>query len=258
MRAIDSTGVHCGALFAAIMVAFPGPAAARITKTKPSPSARWNQGLPLTVGGGFEFQSDQEQTKYDFPLLLDYSFSEQLSLTIEPNLSKIESKSEDVRAVSGLADLETSMQWEFVSERRYRPAFTLEGLIKWPTATDPDLGTPRHDYGVGLLVSKDLAVLDLDLDVLYTSVGDRQEQNTMEIALASEVPVVNHLFSIVAEVVHTISTGASQPVAHQTEGTLGFVWQVTRYLKLEVGYKLADDFTGQVVTAWEWNFEGDD
>ena len=258
MRALGNTGVRCATIIVTIMVAFAGPAAARITKTKPSPSARWNPGLPLVIGGGFEFQSDQEQSQYDFPLLLEYSFSEQLNLTIEPNFSKIESKSEDVRSVGGFGDLETSMQWEFVSERRYRPALTLEGLIKWPTATDPDLGTRRHDYGVGLLLSKDLAVLDLDLGLLYTVVGGSQEQNTMEIALASEVPVVNHLFSVIAEVVHTIGTGAFQPVTDRTEGTLGFSWHVNRYLKLEVGYKLADDLRGQVVTAWEWNFEGDD
>ena len=257
MRAIHTRGVHCGVIMLTIMMAFAGPAAARITKSKPSPSARWSEGLPLVIGGGFEYQADEEQRQFDFPLFVEYSFSEQVNLTIEPNFTKIEAKSEDARSVGGFGDLETTMQWEFVSERRYRPAVTFEGLIKWPTAVDPDLGTPDNDYGVGLLFSKDLAVLDLDLDLLYTFVGDSHEQDTMELALASEIPVVNHLFSVIAEVVHTIGTGAEAPVTHQTEGTVGFAWQVNRYLKFEIGYKLADDLSQQLVTAWEWNFEGE-
>jgi len=257
VQTIASRDVRGAIVMLTIMVAFPGPAAARITRSKPSPSARWNEGLPLVIGGGFEFESNKEQAQYDFPLLVEYNFIEQLSVRVEPNVSKIESRSEDVLSVSGLGDLETTMQWEFVSERRYRPAVTLEGQIKWPTATDPDLGTPKNDYGMGLLFSKDLAVLDLDLELLYTFVGDGHEQDMMEIALASEIPVVNHLLSVIAEVVHTISSGASQPVAHQTDGTLGFGWQVNRYLKLEVGYRLADNLNGQALTAWEWNFEGD-
>lgn len=117
-------------LVIALVAAFAKPVAARITQTRPSPSASWSVGLPLIVGGGFEYEGDADQAQYDLPLLFEYSFSEQLKLTVEPNVSYIASRAEDVRSVAGFGDLETSMQWEFVSERRYRPAFTFEGLVK--------------------------------------------------------------------------------------------------------------------------------
>ena len=250
--------LRCGALVVAMVAAFAPPAAARITKTRPSPSDSWAVGLPLVIGGGFEFETDKSQSQYDFPFLLEYSFSEQLKLTIEPNVSYIESKTKDVRSVAGFGNIETSAQWEFVRERRYRPGFTLEGLIRWPTATSPDLGSRKFDYGVGMLLSKDLAVIDLDLDLLYTFVGERQEQNPLEIACSAEIPVVNHLLSLVGEVVHTVGTGAGLGTTHQTEGTFGVVWQVNRFLKLEIGYSLKNHLDGQVVTAWEWSFAGED
>ena len=253
MPARRKVGARSAWLILASLVASVPPAAARIIKSKPSPSESWTEGLPVVVGGGFEFETDREQSQYDFPLLFEYSFSEQLKLTIEPNFSLIESKSKDVRSVGGVGD-----QWEFLRERRYRPALTLEGLIKWPIATDPDLGTPKNDYGLGLTFSKDLAVADIDLSVLYTFVGSREEQNTLEIALAGEYPIVNHLLSAIAEVVHTVGTGASMRTTSQTEGTLGVAWQVNKFLKLEFGYVLKDDLSGQVVTAWEWSFEGED
>ena len=157
-----------------------------------------------------------------------------------------------------MGDIETSLQWEFVRERRYRPALTLEGLVKWPTATNPAIGTPKVDYGAGLLLSKDLAFIDLDVNLLYTFVGNRHEQNPLEIALSAEYPVINHLLSVVGEVVHTVGTGAGLGTTHDTEGTLGVAWQVNRFLKLEVGYTLKTHLGGQVVTAWEWSFAGDD
>lgn len=258
MPARRKVGARGACLILASLVASVQPVAARIIKSKPAPSENWSAGLPIVVGGGFEFETDREQSLYDFPLLFEYSFSEQLKVTIEPNFSLIESKSKDVRSVGGVGDLETTVQWEFLRERRYRPALTLEGLVKWPIATDPDLGTPKNDYGLGLTFSKDLAVADVDLNVLYTFVGSHEEQNVLEIALAGEYPIVNHLLSVIGEVVHTVGTGASMRTTNQTEGTLGVAWQINKFLKLEFGYLLKDDLSGQVVTAWEWSFEGED
>ena len=241
-----------------LVVAFTQTATARITQNRASPSETWGTGLPLVIGGGFEYEGNNDQGLYDFPLLLEYSVSERLKFNVEPTVSYLESRSEDVRSVAGLGDLETSVQWEFISERRYRPAVTAEGLVKWPTASHTDLGTRGHDYRAGLLFSKDLAFIDLDLDFNYTWVADPGEQDLLEIALSSEYPVINHLVSVIAEVVHTVGTGASLGTTHQTEGTLGLAWQVNRFLKLEFGYSLKNDLRGQFVTAWEWNFEGDD
>ena len=79
-----------------------------------------------------------------------------------------------------------------------------------------------REAGRGALTfSKDMAFADIDLDVLYTFVGSREEQNTLDIALASEYPIVNHLLSVIGEVVHTVGTGASMAETHQTKARSG-------------------------------------
>ena len=242
-------------LIVASLVATAQPVSARILTTKPTPSETWNPILPLTIGGGFEFQTDRQQSEYDFPMLLEYNFSEQLKATVEPNFVYIESKSTNVTSVGGVGDLETSMEWEFLRERRFRPALTLEGIIKWPTAAHPDLGSPGRDYSLGLIASKDLVFVDVDLGVRYTSIGDPQGHDNFEVTVAGELPL-NHFWSLEGESVTAIETGHGGRT--DTEGTVGVLWHATKHLKLEVGGTLKSDGTWQVISAWEWSFAGED
>lgn len=80
-----------------------------------------------------------------------------MRLTIEPNYVKIHSKVEEdvIPSGSGFGDLDTSVDYEFLRERRFRPALTAEARVRWPTASNSDVGADVTDYGVGLLLSKD-------------------------------------------------------------------------------------------------------
>ena len=253
------------------MVLATQPVCARILKTKHTASATWSPWSAFLIGSGLEFQTDSKESEYDYPLLLEYNFTERLKLSIEPNFVHIAAKSKDVRTVSGLGDLETSVEYEFLRERRYRPALSAQGLIKWPTATDPDIGTPGRDYSLGLIASKDFVYFDVDLNVLYTFVGDTGQKDNLQIALAAEWPL-NHRFDVIAEVVTTIGSGRirgqpgtivgvgganeGQGAGAKTEGTLGFAWHAKRYLKFEQGVIHKSDHSWQFVVAWEWNFGG--
>ena len=246
------------------------PVAARILHTRQEPSANWDPWLPLTIGSGIEFETDKEDSQYDFPMLLEYNFTQTLKLTIEPTVVHISSKVKDGRIVTGLGDTETSLEYEFVRERRYRPALTVEGLTKWPTATDRDIGSPGRDWSLGLIVSKDLVFVDVDLSALYTFVEDSKEQETFEISMAGQWQL-NHLFDIEGELVHTFGTGRilgspgsisgigelGRARADLTEGTLGLAWHISKRFKLEQGGILRSDGTWQIVFAWEWRFSGD-
>ncbi len=256
-------------IVAAALLASSSPVAARILKTKPSPSSTWNPLFPLTIGSAFEFETNKDQSQYDFPFLLEYNFTQTLKLTVEPLVSHIAAKAKDVRTVTGLNDLETSLEYEFLRERRFRPALTAEGGIRWPTHTDPDLGQRGRDYTFGIIASKDLVFLDLDLTALYTFVGDPQESDTLEVALAALVPL-NHKFDIEAEVVHSFGAGGirGQPGtlsgagggatgADLTEGTIGLAWHVSKRLKVETGGIIRSDHTWQIVFAWEFSFSGE-
>jgi len=254
------------------LVLAAAPASARIVKSSPPPSENWGL-LPLTIGSGFEFETDSEQSEYDFPMLIEYNFTEWLKLTVEPNIVYIESNTEDVKTVSGFGDLETSLEYEFLHERRYRPAFTALGLIKWPTATHEDIGTKNRDYSLGLIASKDFVRFDLDLNIVYTFVGDAESENTLELSLAGEWPL-NYRFDLIGEVVAAIGTGGiraagtlgglgpSEPggpsgMGTEMEGTMGLAYHVNKFLKLEAGLTLKSGWQPQVVCAWEYSFSGE-
>ena len=111
-------------LFPAIPTAF-----ARILRTLPPPSATWNPLVPFTIGSGVEFETNREQTQYDFPMVFEYNFSQTLKLNVEPNFTYVIGKAKDVRTVGGFADLETSVEYEFLRERRYRPALTVRPQV---------------------------------------------------------------------------------------------------------------------------------
>ena len=120
------------------------------------------------------------------------------------------------------------------------------------------IGSPGHDYIIGLMASKDLVFVDVDLTAIYTAVGDSQEQNTLEVALAADWHV-NRRFDIEAEVVRTIGAGGLRraPGVDMTEGTLGWAWHISKRLKIEQGGTLRSDGTWQIVCAWEFSFTGD-
>jgi len=254
-------------LIVAGMLATAEPVLARIIRRQVTPSETWNPAipttwsplLPLTIGGGFEFQNDSDQSEYDFPLFVEYNFSETVKLTVEPEFVYIDSNSTNVTSVGGLGDLETSVEWEFLRERRYRPALTAVGLIKWPTASNAELGSPGEDYTAGLIASKDFVYVDLDLSALYTYSGDPDQQDTVEISLAAQIPL-NHKLDLLAELVDTIETGYGAPGAGKNdfEGTLGVAWHVNNYLKLEQGIGISTDGTWQILFGWEFSFAGED
>jgi len=242
---------------------------ARILRTRQTPSERWDPWMPITIGSNIEIETDNEQSQYEFPMFLEYNFSQTLKLSLEPNVVHISPKVKDGRTVTGIGDLETSLEYEFLRERRYRPALTAEGLIRWPTASDPEIGDPGIDYSFGLIASKDLVFVDIDLRALYTFVSDRQEQDSFEVSLAAQWHL-NRFFDIEAEVAHSFGTGGIQGQpgsvsggrlgrtgADLTEGTVGVAWHVTKRVKIEQGAVFGSDGTWQIVFAWEFSFSGD-
>ena len=212
------------------------------------------------------------EAEYEFPLLVECNLARDLKLTLEPNFVYLSAKSKDARTVGGAGDLETSFEYEFLHERRYRPALTATSIIRWPTASDPNLGNPGHDYSLGLIVSKDLVYCDLDLNLLYTFTGDPQEENNFEAGLAVEWHLT-HKFDLIAEIVSTVGNGgihgelgtltAGESLTNhlrsgdQVETTLGVAYHVNKYLKLEHGVTYASDQGWQFQFAWEWSFGGD-
>ena len=243
-----------GIVLVAGLMALAGPASARVLKTRSTASETWAPLSAFVIGSGFEYHRDSEQAEYDFPILIEYNVSERLKLIVEPDFSRIVGRTPDVRSVSGLGDLETSVEYEFLRERRYRPALSMQALVKWPTASDPDLGTAGRDYSIGLIASKDLVLVDVDANVRYTFTGDREERDTVELSVSAEWHL-NHRLDVLAEALTTIPIGRGGRT--ESEGTLGLGWRVNSNLKIEQGAIYRSDHTWQFVFAWEWSFGGD-
>lgn len=240
---------------AALLIVAPD-GAARITRSRSSASSGVKPSLltpfyALVLGGGVQYQRDREQTEWGFPLLLECHLTERLKLTLEPVFTSIRARAPGVRSISGWGDLETTLDYEFLTERRYRPSMSVEGAIRWPTADDPDLGEPGRDYTFGLIATKDLVRVDLDVNALYTRSGDPAQPDSVELSAAAEWHV-NGYVDLIAEVANVTRGGR-----HETEATLGLGWIVSRYLKLEQGVVFKERGQWEVIFAWEWNFGGD-
>src|SRR5262249_26432699 len=54
----------------AVMFFLATPVGGRILKTRPSASSTWTPWSAIVVGSGLEFQTDHNQSEYEFPLLL--------------------------------------------------------------------------------------------------------------------------------------------------------------------------------------------
>jgi len=260
-----------GILVVATTLIVTQSAFARITRTKATPVESWNPLLPLVIGSGFEIQTNKDETEYNFPMLIEYNFTEELKLSIEPNYVLKVPRDPAEPTIDGWGDLETSVEWEFIRERRWRPALTAELLVKWPTHSNQDTGDPGTDYSIGLIASKDWVYFDLDLSAIYTFVGDKNSKDTLEIDVATEYHLT-HYMDLVAEIATTVGTGSihgrpglggigTGPLGggknHDIEGTVGLSWKVNKHFKLEEGVVYNTDGTWQIVFAWEYNFAGE-
>ena len=250
----------------ALLLAAP-PASARITKSRSSASnvpgavlegKLWQPFYSTVFGAGFEYTSNNGITDYGVPFLIDYSFNDRLILSIEPKYLSIVSRSPDQESVSGWSDLEATLIWEFLRERRYRPALSLETGIKLPIAEHADLGEPGFDYSVGLIASKDFVYFDLDLNARYTFSGYSQRRDSLELLAAIAWHLTPRL-DLLGEVSTTIPAGRriAEPVKMTTEALVGFAWQVNKHLKFEQGVIFKERGEWEAIAAFEWSFGGD-
>jgi hypothetical protein len=229
----------------------------------------------VVIGSGLEFEADEEQAQVDFPFLFEYGVTNWLTATVEPNVSSVYRYAGG--SVAGFGELETGLQCEFLYERRYRPCFTFEGIVKWPTSTDPEFGTGKFDYSLGLILGKEFPRFDMDLEVLYTFVGKpagSSLENTVEACLSTEWRL-SSVLDLAAEFDAVIGQGngshsqsggitghTNLDASQESEGNeysvaVGIAEHLNQFLKLEQGVIVLLDGSWQVVVDWELDFSGD-
>ena len=249
----------------------PARAQSTIINTRRPPSDVGSPLRPLTLGASLEFETRHGTSEFNVPLALDYNLTPYFLLHFEPSLVAIEGErieNENPQTpgatqsrrvnLAGIGDTETSIEYEFLHERRYTPSLTASAGLGWPTASNSAFGDPGVDYELGLGVSKDLALFELDSNLVYTMASSSHRQNTFEASLAIEVPL-SHRFSLLGEVVRTLDAGPVKDdgSADLSEGTLGWAWQLSPFTTLEQGFTVKSDGSWQAVVGWQYSFGGD-
>ena len=239
-----------------ILAAHPALAQSTVFRTKGSASSTWNPKLALTIGTGVDFESSDDEKSAAFPLLVEYNFTQRLRVIGESAFAFVDSHDPEIGNIRGLDDLETSIEYEAIRERRYTPSITTIGLVKWQTASDEDIGSPGTDVSVGLIASKDFVTFEMDSNLVYTLSGDSESPDLMEASIAVSYPL-NHFFDLQAEVVRAVGTsGPDRSGADELEGTIGFAWQFTPFQSLESGFLRKDDGSWGVLVGWQYSFGG--
>lgn len=223
----------------------------------------------ITIGSGFEYQSNSDETNYDFPFLLEYTISKRLTISAECSyqiLSAINSP-----GLRGIGDLETRLKYDFVTERRNRPRYAIVAAASWPTASPEELGAEGMGVGFGLDISKEFISSDISAEAIYhftSSDGELRTPDQLELALAGELHL-SRWFDLISELRTTRyfgnsylidtsgSTGSSEHLSPEYGFTLGFAQQIRENIRLEQGFALQGEGIWQLLVSWEWEIGGE-
>ena len=258
-------------LGAGILALAAGPAFGQVSSPRRDRASQGDiEGLRLVIGGGLEFASDSDESEMEFPLTLEYNFQEDWKFVLESSYIRVNPKDPAEPSSSSIGDLETFLEGEILSERRYRPALTIETGVKWGTADAPDFGSGEIDYALGLIASKEFEGWDADLGAVYSWIGSSpglEAKNLLELSLGAEVEL-SETFALIGEGVYSIggdSTfrrggGLGGGLAESGGGfeyAVGFGIQLSDSLKAETGVGIQADGAWQGIVYLEWDFSGE-
>ena len=145
----------------------PGKLFAQVLETEES--------LPLLpgqfeVGTGLEFQTSKEGTETALPLAIEYGISKKFTLLVEPvGFTNITPKTGP--HAKGIGDLEITLFYQIVSEKKVLPSISISAEVKIPTAKNKLIGTGKADYTPFLIMSKTTGKFYTSMNLSYTFLG---------------------------------------------------------------------------------------
>lgn len=122
-------------------------------------------------------------------------------------------------SATGMGDLETTLTYLIVEEKKYVPALALAGEVKIPTARNSQIGSGQYDYRIYAIASKRLGNVDLHMNLGYNITGSPpgvKTRNPFDVAIAAEW-FVHPRFDLFTEVTYVSSSSGSSAAG---EGTL--------------------------------------
>jgi len=160
-------------------------------------------------GAAGEFQTSPNGLEYALPMAVEFGVFHHLELLIEPvPFTSIRPKGGG--SATGVGDLETTLTYLVVEEKKYVPALALAGEVKIPTARNSQIGSGEYDYRIYAVASKRLGNVDLHMNLGYNITGAPpgvETQNPFDVEVAVEW-FVHPRFDLFAEVTYV---GSSSP-----------------------------------------------
>ncbi len=124
----------------------------------------------FVMGTGLEFQTSREGTETALPLALEYGLSKKFTLLVEPVVFTSIAPKIGPHA-NGIGDLEMTLFYQIVSEKKVLPSISVSGEIKIPTASKSLIGTGKTDYTPFLIMSKTTGKFYTSTNLSYTFLG---------------------------------------------------------------------------------------
>ena len=106
---------------------------------------------------GFDaLRQDNHDREYSPSLTLTYGLLERMDLGIGSGYVFFHPK--EGERENGMADTEIKLKYRWMDEKNWRPAFTISGILKIPTASESKgLGSGQTDFGINAILTKTLS-----------------------------------------------------------------------------------------------------
>ena len=166
-----------------------------------------------------EYQHSPQGEEYDIPLAIEWGVMPRLGLLIEPVAYTV-IRGPGGPAAQGIGDLELTLQYLVLDERRYVPAIAgaVEGRI--PTARNRLIGSGVADYRIYLIASKQVGDFDFHFNAGFNVIGapsGTKTTNPVDLEFAAEW-FAHPQFDLYAEVNYVDSSRGSSTTAAATGG----------------------------------------
>jgi hypothetical protein len=255
--------------FALLLAMLPFRTHAQVLETEESKPLSPGQ---VEFGGGLEYQTSKEGTETALPIAWEYGLTNKLTLLVEPvGFTTIQPKIGT--QATGLGDLEMTLFYQIVSEKRVMPSISISGEIKFPTARNRWIGTGKTDYTPYLIASKTMGHFFTSVNLSYTFIGKPKgvEANNLFNFAIGTIFTVSPKSILFAEVYgNTSALGGSESPEGETQtnagintaelaggetvGALGYGYYITKTLLLSFGVSYDNNNAVLFRPGIEWRF----
>jgi hypothetical protein len=227
----------------------------------------------FALGTGLEYQISKEGTEFALPLAIEYGISKKFTLLVEP-VAYTSIKPKTGTQAKGIGDLEITLFYQIVSEKKVMPSISISGEIKIPTAQNTMIGTGETDYTPFLIVSKTTGKFFSSLNLSYTFLGKPEgvtANNLFNYALGTIFTISPRSILYAEFYGNTSAFGGETPEGGATDnpgntnselsggenvGAIGYGFYLKKALLISLGVYFDNNKAFLIRPGLEWKFGG--